>query len=255
MTPNCAVVAHGGWRRYQAALLGAIGASLIVLPWWSACRHLLAVGYSSPQAPWLSLVLAICLEMIWLPSLAIVASSADGSLGWRGFAAIFAAAASAAAVVDFIARGSFLALWAQAMCLSVAALAAAVVRSAMAIGISPSGSRCLATAILAGLWTNPFWARLALEGIADAAIRNWATQVAVWLAPIACLSIAFEGFNFATDLGRIYSIWLGPVVPYPPHPLAFAVAYLLPAGALYTLAAWLGRGDENSTSTPLLPGR
>jgi len=231
-----------GWRQWQLSLLFfAAGALLLLLPCWGAWRYLEGAGYKAQQAAWLALIFSVCLEMVWLPLLALAA--VDGAAGGaRGFAAIFAGATIAGAAIDFAARGaSGDVLWAQAMCLAVAALAAAICRLAAANSLSPAAGKCLATAILAFIYTNPFWARLALESVADVGKRNLFTHISVWLAPIPCLSIAFEGFNFATDLGKIYRIWLGPVVPYPPHPLAFTAVYLLAAGALYAVAAGLAR--------------
>ncbi len=165
-------------------------------------------------------ILALELALLWLPLAAMAFQSTK--LGHTGPAAL-AGGSIVSAVGVSPAWGVAIGQTLQGVAITVGFMLlilglAALIRAA---GASMRGAQLGAALLLALCLSGPWWNRAAVEALPQ---RSLLTQLAVWLSPGACLSVAFERFNLAV-LPKLYSIWLGPVVPYPANAWLVALVY------------------------------
>lgn len=242
-------------RRGEWGLAAGLGAVLAVGVVLFARAVLVDASYPPVDAWTLSLIASQTLSLLWLPLVAVAwvdrpsGGTLHGLAGWM-------AATVALLLMAFVAGVTVLSvIFGQLIVLAIAAFVLAFANLPCIFRIQPVGRRMRAGVVLLLLLSNPFWTRHVMDAAGDPSTRAAVKLAIVWTAPAACLSTAWERYDYAL-LPQTYSTWLGPTVPYPPHPLLMTVAYLAVAGFMAGGSwLWTHRKDDADGDgiTSLLP--
>ncbi len=226
------------WRYGICAAASAAAFPLTVL---ALRQQALDIGYLPAQANFHGLIRGLEVALLWLPLVGVMFIDKPGAGCAEALAAAAGAAVAGAGLSLILAAPMAPLLGALGLILGVALVSLALGRPAF--GLSVRLGRARATFVVLFLLSTPFWSARLLETITTSetteATRRVLRQAAVWLAPGACLSAAYES-NYFAHLPRAYNIWLGANAPYP-DPWELNAGYGVAAAALFALAHLLAR--------------
>lgn len=224
-------------RHFDLLLAAGLGLGISLGTLLFARAALLDNAYDADEATRLGLITTQMLMLLWLPLLASAWIDRAGGGALHGVAA-WCAGTAVLTLAALITSASILSVLAGgAIVLAVSALLLAIGNAPCIFRIQPAGRRARVLALALLLGSVPFWTGGAIDAQGDSQTREILRTVAVWCAPAACLSTAWENFDYAL-LPRTYSFWMGPTVPYPPHPLLYA-ALVGALGGILAAGSWL----------------
>jgi len=217
-------------------LLAISGGAFFIVPGLWARHELLAAGYAGPGSSVRALVLALALELVWLPLLGAVYLERRFG-GTREM--LVAAGGGLVAGLGFAAHGGLSlaeVVWAQALVAAFAILVLAAARVPLALGFSPTLGRVRAGIVTLVLLSVPFWSQPLVNCCAPGPWKRLIHVLTTWFSPLLLVSVPFADFNLAV-VGRLYGMVRGSELPLPSHPGLVIVTYGGLAAAAYGVAA------------------
>lgn len=202
------------------------------------------------KAGW-ALLFSLEFALLWLPLLGLPYLTRLGgglreAAAWLGiflvgigYCLIARTGTTAGAAVS-LPLGEF--IWAAMMLGAVVYALSSLLRLLLAFGVSAKvarfcGGGLIVFLVSAPFWTGVFWQAISVDALVDSTARDLIKHALVWLCPGACLSLPFSGLRFEF-MPQMYTLWFGPVVPYPAQPWIFIAGYG-GAGGLCRVARWL----------------